>query len=92
MSYIQRILQMPRSHGEPCPRLLARAAAFRGDAAEVAAQISELPAYRRADLAMLVAQHQALILRAQAAALMAHDNHTLAREYVRSARRLEVVQ
>lgn len=89
MSHIQRILPLPRTHGEPCPRLLSRAAALRCDAAEKAAEIGDLPAYRRAELAVLVAQHQALILRAQAADLMAHDNHTLAREYIRSARRLE---
>lgn len=90
MSFIQKVLPLPRHHGEPCPRLLARAAAFRSDAAEVAHAIGELPAYRRAKLAVLVQEHQALMLRAQAAELMAHDNHTLAREYVRSARRLEV--
>lgn len=90
MSYIQRILPMPRHHGEPCPRLLARAAALKSDAAETAFAIAELPAYRAAKLAVMVAQHQSLTLRAQAAELMAHGHHTLAREYIRSARRLEV--
>lgn len=64
MSMIQRILPLARTHGAPCPRLLARAAAFRGDAAEVAHAISELPAYRRCKLAVMVQDHQALILRA----------------------------
>ena len=89
MSFIQRVLPLPRTHGEPCPRLLSRAVALRSDAAEVASEIGDLPAWRRCKLAVLVTQHQALILRAMAAELMAHDNHTLAREYVRSARRLE---
>jgi hypothetical protein len=89
MSHMQRIIPLPRTHGEPCPRLLARAASLKGDAAEVAYRIQCLPAWDMSRLAAHVVEHQALILRSHAATLMAHGHYTLGREYARSARRLE---
>lgn len=85
MSHIGRILPMPRTHGEPCPRLLARAAILKGEAAEVAHQIGELPHWRRDRFETLIARHQHFILKSHAATLMAHGHHTLGRAYARSA-------
>ena len=89
MSHIQRIFPLPRTHGDPCPRLLARAAALRDDAAEVAYQIGGLGAWQRDKLGSLMVQHQIHMLRAIAAQEMAHGREVLAREYVRAARRIE---
>lgn len=89
MSYIQRILPMPRTHGEPCPRQLAKASALRSDAAEVAYDLGELPAYATRRAHNLMMQHQALTLRALSADHWAHGRFVLGREYLRSARRVE---
>ena len=89
MSHIQRILPLPRSHGAPCPRMLAKAAALRDDAAEVAWKLGELPVWQREHGRVLILQHQALMLRSIAATEMAHGRSVLAAEYVRAARRVE---
>ena len=85
MSYIQKILPLR----EPCHRMLARAAALKCDAAEVAHRIGDLPHWDRAGLAALVVEHQALILRSHACTLMAHGQHVLGKQYAETARRLE---
>lgn len=79
----------PRNHGAPNPRLLARAVALRADAAEVAYRLSECPAWQRERGAALIAEHQALMLRAIAAEHMAHGHAVLARSYVATARRAD---
>lgn len=89
MSHIQRILPLPRTHGEPCPRLLSRAVALKCDAAEKASKIGELPHWDRAGLAALVVEHQTLILRSHACTLMAHGHYVLGKQYAETARRLE---
>jgi hypothetical protein len=85
VSHIQRIIPLPRTHGEPCPRLLARAAILKGEAAEVAQQIGELPHWQNDRLHVLVQRHQHFILKSHAATLMAHGHSVLGRAYARSA-------
>ena len=89
MSHIQRILPMPRHHGSPCPRQLAKASALRSDAAEIAHAIGETPVYAAALARRLVMQHRALTLRAVSAEHWAHGRHFLGREYLISARHVE---
>lgn len=89
MNAINRILPMPRHHGSPCPRLLAKAAALRDDAAETAWKLGELSAWQIERGRSLILQHQALMLRSIAATEMAHGRSVLAAEYVRAARRVE---
>ena len=86
---LQPILPLPRTHGTPDHRMLARAAALRGDASETAECINNLLPWERAKLDRLLREHEALSLRAIAAREMAHGRLTLARHYLRSARRVE---
>jgi hypothetical protein len=81
--------QPPRSHGAPCPRLMARAVALRSDAAEVAYHLGQCPNWQREKGAAMIANHQALMLRALAAEHMARGEQVLARSYVATARRVE---
>ncbi len=89
MNAINRILPLPRSHGAPCPRQLAKAATLRSDAAEIAHALGETPVYAVRLAHRLLLQHQALTLRAISAEHWAHGRHFLGREYLRSARRVE---
>lgn len=82
----------PRNHGAPNPRLLARAVSLRADAAEVAYRLGECPAWQIERGAALIAEHQALMLRALAAEHMARGHAVLARSYLATARRMEAGQ
>lgn len=74
---------------EPDVRLMARAAAMREAAAEIAMDLGFTPAWQRDRIASLLAEHEALSLRAQAAEHMARGEPSLAKHYVRSAIRVE---
>lgn len=89
MSHIQRILPLPRTHGAPCPRLLARSVALRLEAAEVAHALGLTPVHERAMAERLLRQHEALMLLSIAAQEIAHGNRVLGRHYARSAKRAE---
>jgi hypothetical protein len=82
--------QPPRSHGAPCPRLMARAVALRSDAAEVAYHLGQCPNWQRERGAAMIANHQALMLRALAAEHMARHVPHPAGPAARSVERAEV--
>lgn len=81
---------LPRTHGAPCSRLLARSYSLKDDAAEIAWELAQLPNWcppMRKD--SLLRQHEALMLRALAAHHLAHGNGVLGKHYAASARRLD---
>lgn len=80
---------LPRRRYEPNHRLLARSAALREAASETALDLGLTPAWQRDKIALLLAEHEALILRAMAAHHLAHGAEVLAKHYLRSARRVE---
>lgn len=93
MNAISGQFGLPRTHGTPCPRLLAKSRSLREDAAEAAWELSQLPNWAaplRRD--SLLRQHEALTLRSIAAHEMAHGNSVIARHYLGSARRVEAGQ